>query len=77
MDFRKITYGEEAIYCAALYDGHGLTATVADLAKNQMLPIVEAEFHQSGSEKLDEQLKKNVCMCRCVWGVGSFVQMQV
>ena len=66
MDFRKVSYGEEAIYCAALYDGHGLTATVADLAKDQMLALVEAELQQISSEKLTEKLKTDVRMCVCV-----------
>ena len=72
MDFRKIEDNGEVIYCAALYDGHGVSATVADLAQDSMLAHIEAELQKIGFNDLSEKVKTQVAwaicnaMCSCV-----------
>ena len=62
LDFRKIKCkNAEAIYCAAVYDGHGVSASVVNLAEQTMLSLVETEFQQtgrSGLEDLDDKVKR-------------------
>ena len=72
LDFRKIEDNGEVIYCAALYDGHGVSATVADLAQDNMLAHIEAELQKIGFNDLSEKVKTQVAwaicnaMCSCV-----------
>ena len=69
LDFRKIEGDGEVVYCAALFDGHGMSATVADLAQDNMLMHIEAELQQIGFNDLSEKVKTQVA-----WASGHAIQ---
>ena len=66
LDFRKIQGNGEVIYCAALYDGHGVSATVADLAQDNMLAHIEAELQKISFNDLSEKVKTQVASALCM-----------
>ena len=47
--------GGDATYCFALFDGHGTSSAVADLAEQHMLALFEEECHEALAEQQEQQ----------------------